>query len=376
MYTLVEASNEERAAITVADKRRAWSEIYTTIDPTVQGSLSPEVRNGLTADPQALYDEVLAKYGNATWQKAASLMASIWREPCGDDVFAYFSRCRSAYQEIVTGGKELDQEWVGIAILQGLPPSYQPISQQLCTRQEFSLDDVFNAIAAEHERQQQSSTSSALAAHLAPSKPSSSKNSGASNCRSVNGSEKKCQFHPNSNTHDTADCRRALEQKLDQYKQRFGDLDSHAQVVHSQSCDTDTNVGVVRTSSDFDPLALMVSLTVADPSFVIDSGATEHVVTSKDLLSDLRTSSRNVAIGNNTRLAVTHTGTLALGHRRMRDALLVPEMHYNLLSVRRLALDGFTTAFTPTECTVSDGSGIFVKAQFANGLYTFKVRTP
>ncbi|TYJ54015.1 hypothetical protein B9479_005349 [Cryptococcus floricola] len=80
-----------------------------------------------------------------------------------------------------------------------------------------------------------------------------------------------------------------------------------------------------------------VNSTGLDRTFVVDSGATEHMVSSPALLHDLRPLStpRTVRVGNGQRLAVSEKGTLLLNGVTFKDVYVVPGLDKNLLSCRR-----------------------------------------
>jgi hypothetical protein len=68
--------------------------------------------------------------------------------------------------------------------------------------------------------------------------------------------------------------------------------------------------------------------------FIIDSGASHHMVTSSSLLMDVKqTAPVSVKIGDGTKLISRSSGSLTLGPVKFTNVLVVPGLQANLLSV-------------------------------------------
>ena len=71
-----------------------------------------------------------------------------------------------------------------------------------------------------------------------------------------------------------------------------------------------------------------------DPQFIIDCGASDHMVVSAALLTNLYSiPHRNIIYGDRNRLPCTQAGTLTLGNLVLRHVLVVPNSGSNLISV-------------------------------------------
>jgi hypothetical protein len=83
--------------------------------------------------------------------------------------------------------------------------------------------------------------------------------------------------------------------------------------------------------------------------WIIDSGATNHMSGSKDLVKDLSTSSLSagyITYGDSSRSMVLGLGKVVISQNvTMEDVMLVETLSYNLLSVAQLADMGFATFF-------------------------------
>ena len=73
-------------------------------------------------------------------------------------------------------------------------------------------------------------------------------------------------------------------------------------------------------------------------SWIIDSGATSHVCSVLSLFSEtISVSGVNVSLPNDTRVEITHTGTVPISHALiLHDVLHVPSFKFNLISVSSL----------------------------------------
>jgi len=80
---------------------------------------------------------------------------------------------------------------------------------------------------------------------------------------------------------------------------------------------------------------------IAKLKWIIDSGATNHMVSSLEVLHDMRVvkteQNRKVYLPNGGVTLVTHTGNYKLADIGvLHDVLFVPDFHYNLLSISKV----------------------------------------
>jgi hypothetical protein len=95
-----------------------------------------------------------------------------------------------------------------------------------------------------------------------------------------------------------------------------------------------------------------VTSTPGITKFIVDSGATDTFVNDPKLLSHTYPLQEKiqVAVGDNRMLPATMRGVLKIGPVQYRDALAVPNLKHNLLSVRRQKQRDTQWEFTDTEC--------------------------
>ncbi|CAM8886686.1 unnamed protein product [Rhodiola kirilowii] len=129
-------------------------------------------------------------------------------------------------------------------------------------------------------------------------------------------------------------------------------------------------------------ITCLSSVKVSHDTWVIDSGATDHITPHAHLLSNLVSlkDPYNVLMPNGKRVLVTHTGTCSIPESiKLSGVLLVPNIRFNLISVAKLVGDSqLKVEFTENGCAIQDpvkltlqGTGILTE-----GLYHFKPVAP
>ncbi|XP_018494302.1 uncharacterized protein LOC108863978, partial [Galendromus occidentalis] len=116
--------------------------------------------------------------------------------------------------------------------------------------------------------------------------------------------------------------------------------------------------------------------------FIVDSGSSHHVLNDRSFFTDLDPvpSSREVKLGNNSILTAHGSGVALLTVRRrnksvnikLRDALYVPDMNTNLISVSKLTECGYKVSMNPERTLISTGQGRAV-AECKEGLYILDI---
>ena len=92
-------------------------------------------------------------------------------------------------------------------------------------------------------------------------------------------------------------------------------------------------------------------------TWIIDSGATDHIVCNIQLLTSLRPATHHdVKLPSDSSARVTHIGTVQFTSQfRLENVLCVPSFYLNLISVSKLVRDSFyVTIFLRQVCFVQD----------------------
>ena len=100
-----------------------------------------------------------------------------------------------------------------------------------------------------------------------------------------------------------------------------------------------------------------VSRTLCMDSWVLDSGATNHMTPHSSLLTSFVTLSNNhITIANGTHIPIHGRGNVSLlPSLSLKDVLYVPKLSNNLISIRKLTHDlNCSITFFPTHCTFQD----------------------
>ncbi|CAM8941688.1 unnamed protein product [Rhodiola kirilowii] len=120
------------------------------------------------------------------------------------------------------------------------------------------------------------------------------------------------------------------------------------------------------------------SVKVDKDTWVIDSGATDHITPHAHLLTDLASLSTlySVLMPNGKRVMVTHTGTCVLSNTiTLSSVLLVPHIRYNLIYVAKLVEgSNLSVQFTEAGCCIQDlvSQTLQGTGELIEGLYHFK----
>ncbi|XP_015163700.1 uncharacterized protein [Solanum tuberosum] len=121
---------------------------------------------------------------------------------------------------------------------------------------------------------------------------------------------------------------------------------------------------------------------ISRKSWIIDSGATEHMSFNKDLFLSLSPLPKAifVQLPNSQNVKVTHGGSVKLFTQMiLHDVLFVPNFHYNLLSVHKLCLQsGYHLTFNSSHCLMQGPSmkSPKVLGDSRNGLYVLQPSSP
>lgn len=117
-----------------------------------------------------------------------------------------------------------------------------------------------------------------------------------------------------------------------------------------------------------------------DVNWYLDSGASEHLVSDKNCLKNIK------PLGATVKIRIAKTGEILTANETgeihvinnvngninkiiIKDVLLVPELDFNLLSVRKLDLNGFTIVFKDGEGTILMNNEVIAVAYLRHKLY-------
>ena len=97
-----------------------------------------------------------------------------------------------------------------------------------------------------------------------------------------------------------------------------------------------------------------------DETFLMDSGATSHIVSNERALTELEECDEKIIVGDKREIPVKKKGTLTLKTSgdhlvKLKDTLVVPEMALNVISIGKLAEQGNKVMFGNNELKIVSG---------------------
>ena len=264
----------------------------------------------------------------------------------GSTMQQYIDDIKSTRHKLLNSGLSLPDEIITSLILIGLPTDYENLVIALETLgDELSYDYVITRLLHEERRrsEQKSSPSSSTSKHdsvLLTKTSSKHPIVRCSYCKKRNHTIEKCY-------------KRIAEEKLNNQ--------GHANIASTNEL-------------FFSAITTTPSL---DNTWVIDSGATNHMCRQKDWFINLKDDGKNdiIHIGDGKVLTSTGKGdipiTLSNGKSaKITSVLYVPNLSTNLLSIKRLTTAGYNISFINGICNISFENDIVATANLStDGLY-------
>ncbi|RLU23300.1 hypothetical protein DMN91_003504 [Ooceraea biroi] len=270
-----------------------------------------------------------------------------------DSMEQYINEIMSTAHQLTGMGFEINQEWLGTALLAGLSEHFQPMIMALeSSGMPITGDSIKMKLLQETNCASSSRSASDDSAFHA--KRQSKRNKSAQKPKNA----VKC-WSCNKSGHFASDCEETKKVEKDKRRADRGRKKSEG-------------------SSKVAFLASKHSSTQS-ARWIIDSAASAHMSHNKDLLNSfVEIGESKVVVANNNKLKVRGKGTADIpievnGQARIavaEEVLYVSELSVNLLSVRKLTEKGLVVKFNKHVCTITDKSGNLVAlAKPVNGIY-------
>ena len=112
--------------------------------------------------------------------------------------------------------------------------------------------------------------------------------------------------------------------------------------------------------------------------WIIDSGATTHICSKRELLTDINnvSTAQKIFVGDGHAVTTQGTGNVKLAaHIEMKNVLFCPDLHVNLISVSKLLEKGCNVYFENETCSIWKGKQKLFSAHKTNGLYIVEGHT-
>ena len=186
-----------------------------------------------------------------------------------------------------------------------------------------------------------------------------------------NADAKQCKKHPWSKTHTTEECRNATPNSNRLTKASANTADTNTTSPGATIVKTEFTVSchtfVIEANQSF----------TQDASWIIDSGANQHMCNDMKLLTNTEevTRSHISTASGNSKLQSNITGKVKINdHFILDDVMYVPGLARNLISLSKIIESGFEVFTTPDGMTVLKNGGTLT-AKVTNGLYLVKPDT-
>lgn len=249
----------------------------------------------------------------------------------------YVNEIMALSQQLMSIGKPMDDEFLGVIMLQGLTDEYEPMVMALeNSGVEITSDFVKTKLLQDKKWQNgKHSVDSALAMKHKPNK-----SPWCWNCRQKGHYKNQCQQKPVSGTEKN-------EKTLRKTKKKFDSQGGHKVLF--------TALGVNMGSKDW----------------YVDSGASSHMTGNKEILTKLseKNSGQEIFVANNTKLSVAGTGNSLVklkptgDEKEILDVKYVPNLSVNLLSVNSMVSKGYSVYFDADSCKILNNKGCHIKGE-------------
>lgn len=301
----------------------------TTIALNVEDDQIPHIRNSVTA--KFAWNALKEFHEKDTPSNRVYLFRTIMSQRLeeGGNVEAHVAKMNELYQKLLALSDEIKPEFFMSATLLGsLPSSYDSMILALEARNEddITLNLVSSKLIAEYkrriERQQTENDSVALKVNS-----------------SVRKDEIVCYFCKNKG-HLKRNCPKFIEW----VKKKENENEQRANLTESV------------------PETQFMFVTSVSDGWILDSGATCHIASKRDLFTEFNTNHREtVFVANGQKVISAGKGTVCVdfvnkkGHIasiKIENVLYLPSFKGNLISVKRIADKGYTILFNGRICEI------------------------
>lgn len=356
---------------TDATERASWNKLddkaFSTIVQTVDEMQLTHVRDCDTA--KAAWDSLQAIHEKNSAGVRVRILRTLMRQRAdeGTNIEQHANKIKEMFQQLIASDKEVKMEFLMSATLLGsLPSSYDSLITALEARKEEELNATFvwaKVIEEYHRRNERTQSAGESSSAL-----------------KVSTNNKKssivCNFCDKPG-HIRKNCNKLKHKK--QQAQNNGD---------SKKPQNENNKSHLVAGESFDNrlFAIGSALTVtSNTGWFVDSGATVHISREKNFFLELDLSHRervSVADGNYMEAAGKGKVKLQLvnetGQRFdviIDNVLFVPSIGVNLISVKRLTLQGLDVNFTKNVCVIRTAEGAQIGiGDNENGLYKLRAQ--
>ena len=317
-----------------SDFKRKDAKARAKICLCVNTNIYPVVQNCKSA--KDTWEKLKNTYADSGLLRRLNLLKKLFQ--CKLEQFnsmeCYVNCIRTTQQQLVGINAAVDEEFIGIIMLAGLPEEYNPLVMAVeHSGTKLTADSVASLLIKEEQRKEPSSSKkSALAVTAHGSKQ---------------GSSKFCTFCKKPG-HLVSECRKKKKQVK--------------KVVKNNNTNFDTSTNYTSDFTLSSSFHSSSSPTDSQDVWYLDSGATTHMSNKKDHFINLSSLIKPITVANNAQILSEGKGTVCLhvskNIHRISDVLYVPKLNSNLLSVSSLVKKGYIVLFS------TEGAYIYLKNNF------------
>lgn len=300
------------------------------------------IRNKPTA--KGMWDALKQHHEKSTLSNKVILMRRICNARMGEDgdMEQHIDEMTGLFQRLIALGEtQLSDSWTVAMILSSLPASYSTLTTALETRPEadLTLSLVQSKLIGEYRQRKA--------------------NEGTSDSDSVmkvNSEQSRCYFCDDFG-HFKSSCPHYIEWKK---KKNVKPAETASQAEYEQQSS--------RSQRNEEYLFIVSTVTEGynRNDWVLDSAATSHASGDSNKCSTMQHGAYGIAImANNSSLNILGKGTVVVNtindngnvnSTTLHDVLFIPGIGPNLLSIRKLTVDGFSVNFFKDSCQIIRGN--------------------
>ncbi|XP_050387373.1 uncharacterized protein LOC126803645 [Argentina anserina] len=383
-----------KRSLTNLDEQRQWDRCNILVKTWLLGSMSKEIKRSLAHCKYAsdIWDELQERFSHTNTFQLFNIENDVHECEQGTcTVTAFFTKLKGLWDErdaicglppctckAATDIKTYMETQKTMKFLMGLNEEYATIRSNIISMDPLpSLNKVY-AAAVRHERQAEISGGKTVAPPEASAFSVKKFNRGGNHSESEikrKNAIRGGQIHAKANHAisfgddeediddnlplSQSDCHKffKLVNKIKSAAANHGDYSKMLEALNDIKPTTANLVGNIPNYEELSGKAFSVLREGIEPSWIIDSGASDHIACTSSLLTSLRpVHNRVVKLPDGSMKHVTHIGTVVFSPQFvLHNVLYVPKFYLNLIYVSKLSFDSFyVTIFLRQVCVIQD----------------------